>query len=95
MAQRKIEVESIEAATMSTTMSGPKEITVMYPEQTFSPVPYNTFKVGGIFYKTFVQPGETEEEAYERAWEFVSNLARTQYAKLYADFRERYEGRAL
>lgn len=66
-------------------------ITVSYPNQKFSPYRYHNFDVGGIFYKTIVKPGETPEEAYERAWDFVDKMARDQYIKVSKAFKERYQ----
>lgn len=69
-----------------------REITAMYPEQVFTPFSYNSFRVGPIYYRTFVKPGETDEEAYQRAWDFVYAQARAQYIKVSADFYERHKG---
>lgn len=74
---------------------GAREITAVYPEQVFSPYPYNSFRCGGIFYKTVVFPGESDEEAYARAWAHVSKLAREQYTQVRKDFYDRYEGRVI
>lgn len=73
----------------------PEEITVFYPEQLFGPVPYNSFRCGNLFYKTFTQPNETIEEAYERAWKFLSARVEEQYAEVKKDFWRRYESMAL
>lgn len=67
-----------------------EELTVCYPEQSFAPIPYNTFKVGGIYYKTFVRENETPEQAFERAWAFLEAQARKQFSKVAHDFNERH-----
>lgn len=72
-----------------------EEISVYYPEQLFSPAPYNSFRCGNLFYKTVVLPGETREQAYERAWNFISNQVHKQYDACKADFWARYSNQAL
>lgn len=69
-----------------------EEISVYYPEQSFSPVSYHSFRCGNLFYKTVVKPGETVEEAYDRAWEFVSNQVHKQYSRVRRDFEARLAG---
>lgn len=67
-----------------------EEISVYYPEQLFSPAPYNSFRCGNLWYKTVVMPGETKEEAYERAWKFVEQMVREQYVRTKKEFWDRY-----
>lgn len=66
------------------------EISVYYPEQLFGPVPYNSFRCGGLWYKTVVQPGETQDEAYDRAWAYLSKLVQKQFVDCRKDFWDRY-----
>lgn len=66
-----------------------EEITVYYPEQLFSPIPYNSFRCGNLFYRTFVQPNETTQDAYKRAWKYLTNQVREQYEEVKKDFWER------
>lgn len=72
-----------------------EEISIYYPEQVFGPVPYNSFRVGNLWYKTFVQPGESLEDAYERAWEHLSNQVKSQYIAVRKDFWDRYNSMTL
>lgn len=72
-----------------------EEISVYYPEQVFAPIPYNSFRCGNLWYKTIVLPGETREQAYQRAWQFVSARVKEQYAEVKKDWYERYEGLSL
>lgn len=68
----------------------PDEITLFYPEQKFNPYPYTTFGVGGMFYKTFVKPDETPEQAATRGWKFLENQVRAQYLVVKAQYEARY-----
>lgn len=72
-----------------------EEISVYYPEQLFSPVPYNSFRCGNLWYKTVVKPEETVEEAYARAWEYLSKLVKEQYQQAKKDFWERHNSMSI
>lgn len=67
-----------------------EEISVYYPEQLFSPVPYNSFRCGNLWYKTIVLPGETREDAYDRAWTYLNKLVENQFIDCRRQFWERY-----
>lgn len=67
-----------------------EEVSVYYPEQLFSPVPFMSFRCGNIWYKTVVLPGETEEQAYQRAWNYVSAQVRDQFTACKQDFWDRH-----
>lgn len=48
-------------------------------EELFTPVSYNSFRIGPFTMTTKVQPGETHEQAFERAWKALAAMARAQY----------------
>lgn len=87
-------VELINAAAKEALMLK-EEISVYYPEQLFSPVPYNSFRCGNIWYKTVVLPGETEERAYKRAWAYIDKIVRDQYTAARKDFWDRYNSMTI
>ena len=60
-------------------------------EETFTPIPYNTFKVGPFIYKTVVQDNETDEEAFDRAYGFLERMARKSFIKKRNDFFMKYK----
>lgn len=72
-----------------------EEISVFYPEQTFAPYPYNSFRCGNLWYKTVMLPGETREEAYDRAWAYLSAMVKKQYREAHAEFEERYRSHSI
>ena len=51
------------------------EVSVTFGEETFSPVQYNSFRIGPFFYKTRVHKGETPEQAFDRANAYVTRMA--------------------
>lgn len=66
-------------------------ITVTMGEQAFSPVPYNTFRVGPLTYTTSVNDHETPEEAVERATAVLIEQFQTQFEIQKEAFLERLE----
>ncbi len=66
-------------------------ITVSFGEETFAPIQYQNFKFGSIYYKTQVRPGETPEEAFDRAWKFVESCAKKQFIAKRDGFWERHQ----
>lgn len=68
-----------------------EEVTVFYPGQTFNPAQYCKMEVGGTFYKTFVQPGETAEDAWLRGFMFLRKQVKDTFGMLSQDFEERYK----
>lgn len=70
-------------------ISAQEEITVHYPSQTFTPAEYCRLEVGNLFYKTFVHPGETPEDAYMRGFMFLRQQVRDTFPMLIADYEER------
>jgi hypothetical protein len=53
-----------------------EEITASWGEEKISPIPnsYSSCTTGNFFYKTRVRPGETPEQAFERAYEVVRKM---------------------
>lgn len=63
-----------------------EEVTVTYGEQVFSPVQYNSFRVGPMTTTTRVRPGETRADAARRAFDELSAAVEVQRQKVQADF---------
>jgi hypothetical protein len=61
-------------------------MTVVWPEQRFSPVEYHSFGVGPFSVVVTVRPGETPDQAFDRAWNFLAAQARKMYPSALADF---------
>jgi hypothetical protein len=61
-------------------------ITVTFGAQTFSPVQYHKFDVGPFSYTTVIQPGETIQEAYDRAYGWLRKLASQNFIQQRAEF---------
>lgn len=70
------------------------EITVCWSEEKFAPVSYHSFGIGPFYMKTKVKPGETPEEAFQRAWDVLDKMARQMYPAKRNGFFERlnYKG---
>lgn len=64
-------------------------IHVAWGEEVFSPVQYNSFRVGGHSITTTVKPGETVRAAYSRAWKMLEELAEMQFDDKVAGFSDR------
>jgi hypothetical protein len=64
-------------------------VTVSWGEETFSPVQYNSFRIGGNSITTLVQEGETVAEAYARAWASLEELGRMQFDEKMRGFGQR------
>lgn len=73
------------------TISGNEEITVCWSEEKFSPIAYNSFGIGGFYFRTKIQPDETPEQAFDRGWEFLDKMARKHFASKLKGFNERWE----
>lgn len=50
-------------------------ITVTWGEETFSPVQFQSFRVGPFSMQVEVRPGETEEAAFDRAYTLLTRKA--------------------
>lgn len=72
-----------------------EEISVYYPEQVFSPMPYMSYRCGNLWYKTLVLPGETVDDAYERAWKYLRKLVEQQFLAAREDFHNRVNNMSL
>lgn len=65
------------------------EITLAWGEETFSPVQYNSFRVGGHSIKVIVQPGESAQDACIRAWKILEEAADMMFKAKLAGFADR------
>lgn len=65
------------------------EITIAWGEETFSPVQYNSFRIGGHSIKVVVQPGETALDAFARGWAILEQAAQVMFDDKMAGFRNR------
>lgn len=65
------------------------EITVTWGEETFSPVQYNSFRIGGHSIKVTVQPGETALDAFKRGWGILEQAAQVMFDDKLNGFRDR------
>lgn len=72
-----------------------EEISVYYPEQLFSPIPYMSYRCGNLWYKTVVLPGETREEAYSRAWKYLRSMVESQFQICREEFWERHRSMSI
>jgi hypothetical protein len=61
-------------------------ITVVYGQQKFAPVQYHSFDIGPFSMSTTPRPGETYEQAYERAYGFLESCAKNAYKSALAAF---------
>ena len=68
----------------------PETITVSFGEERFAPVQYESFTFGGIYYKTQVREGETPDQAFDRAWNFVNECAKRQFVAKRDGFWDRH-----
>ncbi len=64
-------------------------ITVHYAEEAYSPVQYNTFRVGGHSLTVVPRVGENARDAYARGWNLLAELADNEFERRLASFRER------
>lgn len=65
-------------------------VTVVWAEQKFSPIQYESFGVGPFYYKTTVKPGETPAQAMHRAYAVLQEFARTTYPGKRDEFFEQH-----
>lgn len=72
-----------------------EEISVYYPEQLFSPIPYMSYRCGNLWYKTIILPGETREEAYDRAFTYVRGMVKKQFEICRQEFWDRERNMSL
>jgi hypothetical protein len=75
----------------SGTSEGREFITVRYPSQKFQPTPFCSLEVGGVSYTTYIAPGETREEAWKRAWDFLTQQVRDSFKGLVDEYEIRHK----
>jgi hypothetical protein len=66
-------------------------VTVCYGEEKFSPKQYNNFTVGPHFRTTHVRPGETGQQARERAYEEVRAFAEIEFKQKARAFLDKFD----
>jgi hypothetical protein len=71
------------------TPQGPDSVTVCFGVQKFNPGNYQSLELGPFYMKTDVKPGESVEEALERAYSALEGFARKVWARTLKDFQER------
>lgn len=64
-------------------------LTVSYPTQTFFPIKYNGFELGGLSLTAEVHPGESIQVVYDAMWAQLEVMAVKQFAATFADYQER------
>lgn len=64
-------------------------LTISYPEQVVTIAAYRNFRVGGLTLSVPVNPGESREDAFNNAWEFLRKCVKKQYADAREDYFER------
>jgi hypothetical protein len=65
-------------------------IRVTWGKQLISPRQFNTFEVGPFEMTTTVRVNETEEDAFNRAYDFLDAMARSTYKAKIAAFEEAF-----
>lgn len=63
-----------------------EQVRVVWAAQKFAPIQYHSFDVGPFEYVTTVQPGETLEQAHDRAFAFVKSCAKKAYREARDEF---------
>jgi len=66
-------------------------ILVVWGEEVFSPVQYNSFRIGGHSITIVVQQGESALDAWKRGWAILEQAAEIQFADKLAGFKERID----
>ena len=64
-------------------------ITIQWGEEMFSPVQYNSFRVGGNSITLVVKPGESIQDTYSRGWQILEELADSQFEDKLSGFSAR------
>ena len=57
------------------------EFEITWGEESYTPIPYNTFKIGPFSTKIKVLPGETHEAAFKRGYLLLENLAKNSFKR--------------
>jgi hypothetical protein len=66
-------------------------ILVVWGEETFSPVQYNSFRIGGNSVTVIVQEGESALDAWKRGWALLEQAAEIQFADKLRGFKGRID----
>lgn len=67
------------------------QITVTWGEEVFSPVQYNSFRIGGHSITVTIKPGETALAAWKRGWDMLERAADIQFQDKLDGFRRRMD----
>lgn len=68
---------------------GIETIKLTWPEELFSPVQYNTFKIGGFEVVLKPKPGESVDDVLARGEAMLERVAQRQFQNKLAGFMER------
>lgn len=68
------------------------EITVTWGQEAYTPVSYNTFHVGPFSMTTKIQAGETQAQAFQRAYIFLESQAKIAFRRKRDQFFRNYKG---
>lgn len=60
-------------------VDGQMVIKVQWGPETFTPVAYHTVVIGPFSCEVHVRQGETEEQAFTRAWSFLDRMGQRAY----------------
>lgn len=69
--------------------TGAKRIVINYAEELYSPVQYNTFKIGGHQLELVTRAGESTRQAFERGRLLLEELVDKEFEHRLRTFRER------
>lgn len=64
-------------------------VTVTWGEETFSPVQYNSFRIGGHSVTLAVNEGETLIDTWKRGWKMLEDAAEIQFTDKVTGFADR------
>jgi len=64
-------------------------VTVVWAEELFAPVQYQSFRVGPFSITTKIRPGEDATAAMSRAWNYLDAFARKAYVQKRDDYLNR------
>jgi hypothetical protein len=81
--KKKLDAEKGEPATVGTL------VTVTWGEETFSPVQYNSFRIGGHSVTLAVEEGETLLDTWKRGWAMLEEAAEIQFTDKVSGFADR------
>jgi len=64
-------------------------VTVVWGEETFSPVQYNSFRIGGHSVTLAVEEGETLLDTWKRGWKMLEEAAEISFNDKVSGFADR------